>query len=149
MRKNGINNSVAVMGTSLTENHVNQLKCLTENVTLCFDNDNAGKIAFKRSLDIAGPHLNVAQLNIVNAKDPDEFLKKYGKDEFIKVLENSKNISKPENYEQQFDKNSTKISHRLSNHFVITDRFSDGFIKWEIHLKLHGKYSRFKKVMRI
>ena len=115
MRKNGINNSVAVMGTSLTENHVNQLKCLTENVTLCFDNDNAGKIAFKRSLDIAGPHLNVAQLNIVNAKDPDEFLKKYGKDEFIKVLENSKNISKPENYEQQFDKNSTKISHRLSN----------------------------------
>ena len=72
MHKNGFKNTVAVMGTALTESHIHQIKNISENVILCFDNDKAGALAFNRSSEIAGPFLRVQKLSLEGSKDPSQ-----------------------------------------------------------------------------
>jgi DNA primase catalytic core len=115
MHKHGFKNTVAVMGTALTESHIHQIKNISENVTLCFDNDKAGTIAFNRSTQIAGPFMRVQKLTLENAKDPDEFLKEYGSNKLDDAILKSKTISVPAQFVQKFEKNSTKLSHALYN----------------------------------
>ena len=115
MHKQGFKNTVAVMGTALTESHVNQIKSISDDVTLCFDNDKAGEKAFQRSCEIAGPFLRVKKLLLENAKDPDELLNTYGPEKMDEMIEKEKTISVPSQYVQNFEKNSTKINHSLYN----------------------------------
>jgi DNA primase len=69
----GIENVVAVSGTALTEQHVNILKRYTDKVTLCLDNDTAGKQAAERAyLLCKSRELNVKTLVLPAGKDPDE-----------------------------------------------------------------------------
>jgi len=72
--------TVAVSGTALTEKHITILKRLTHKIYLCFDNDKAGEQATKSSLEILkNQGLEVRIIQIVEAKDPDEYLES-GKD---------------------------------------------------------------------
>lgn len=89
--KSGIKNSVAVLGTALTKVHVENLKSYTNEVTLFFDNDKAGKMAMKRSFQTCSDfnmNLNYSSLN--NVKDVDEYLKFYKREEFIKEFIDNK-----------------------------------------------------------
>ena len=88
----GFDCAVASLGTSLTEEHATLLLKYTEQVVLIYDGDEAGQRAAQRAipmLEKAG--LGVKVLRMKDAKDPDEFLKKFGADKFKLLLEQSSN----------------------------------------------------------
>ncbi|HEY5586261.1 MAG TPA: DNA primase [Ruminiclostridium sp.] len=93
LHQSGIINAVAPLGTALTENQCKLLKKYTEEVVLSFDSDSAGQAAALRSLDLLnGIGCNVKVLSITSGKDPDEFIKTHGVDEFSKLVSNSKSL---------------------------------------------------------
>ncbi len=88
----GFTNAVASLGTSLTEEQVTLLSKYTEQVVLTYDGDEAGQRAAQRAipmLEKAGIQVKVLQMK--DAKDPDEFLHKFGADKFRLLLEDSSN----------------------------------------------------------
>ena len=88
----GFDNAVASLGTSLTEEQAALLTRYTDQVVLIYDGDQAGQNATRRAIPIlekAG--LQVKVLTMRDAKDPDEFLKKFGPDRFKLLLEESSN----------------------------------------------------------
>ncbi len=88
----GFDNAVASLGTSLTEDQVTLLSRYTDEVILTYDGDEAGQRAAKRAipmLEKAG--IKVRVLQVKDAKDPDEFLQKFGADKFRLLLEDSSN----------------------------------------------------------
>ena len=88
----GFDNAVASLGTSLTEEQVNLLSRYTEQVVLTYDGDEAGQRAAQRAipmLEKAGIQVKVLQMK--DAKDPDEFLHKFGPDRFKLLLEDCSN----------------------------------------------------------
>ena len=88
----GFDCAVASLGTSLTEEHAAILSRYTEQVYLIYDGDEAGQRAAQRAipmLEKAGIRIKVLKMR--DAKDPDEFLKKFGPDRFKLLLEESAN----------------------------------------------------------
>lgn len=88
----GFDCAVASLGTSLTDEHARLLSRYTDQVVLIYDGDEAGQNATKRAipmLEKAGLQVKVLQMR--DAKDPDEFLKKFGADRFRLLLEESSN----------------------------------------------------------
>ena len=88
----GFDCAVASLGTALTEDGAALLSRYTDQVVLIYDGDSAGQNATQRAIPIlekAG--LQVKVLKMRDAKDPDEFLKKYGADRFKLLLEESSN----------------------------------------------------------
>lgn len=89
--KNGVRNVSASLGTALTENQAALLKRYTENIILSYDADEAGQAAALRGLDIlksAGCRVKV--LHVSDGKDPDEFVKKKGKEAFLSLIKEAK-----------------------------------------------------------
>ncbi len=88
----GFDCAVASLGTSLTEDHATLISRYTEQVVLIYDGDEAGQRATRRAipmLEKAGIRVKVLQMK--DAKDPDEYLKKFGADKFRLLLEGSAN----------------------------------------------------------
>lgn len=88
----GFDCAVASLGTSLTEDQATLLSKYTDQVVLIYDGDEAGQNATRRAipmLEKAG--LQVKVLKMRDAKDPDEYLKKFGADKFKVLLEESAN----------------------------------------------------------
>jgi len=88
----GFDNAVASLGTSLTEEQVTLLSRYTEQVVLTYDSDEAGQRAAQRAIPMLEKvGIQVKVLNMKDAKDPDEFLHKFGPDRFRILLEESSN----------------------------------------------------------
>ena len=90
----GIKNTVALMGTALTEEQISLIKKLSLNVYLCLDGDNPGQDANLHNgelLQKAG--LNVKVVCLDNDEDPDSFILKNGSDKFKALIKNAKNYS--------------------------------------------------------
>ncbi len=93
LHKYGINNTAAILGTSLSQEHITTLKSLYKKVIFCFDGDNAGKLAALRSaylclsslLDFESIKFIVMPKNF----DPDSFLRQYGNIKFKKLINNA------------------------------------------------------------
>ena len=88
----GFDNAVASLGTSLTEEQAALMTRYTDQIILIYDGDKAGQNATQRAIPIlekAGLHVKVLQIK--DAKDPDEYLKKFGADKFRLLLEDSSN----------------------------------------------------------
>ncbi len=67
----GVINAVAVSGTALTDRHLEFIKRLTSKLVMAFDNDEAGLIAAKRSIDLAFKHeMEVSAVFVPLGKDP-------------------------------------------------------------------------------
>ncbi len=93
LHQSGIINAVAPLGTALTENQGKLLKKYTEEIVLSFDSDNAGQAAALRSLDLLNEiGCNVKVLTIPSGKDPDEFIKTRGVDEFRRLVSKARNL---------------------------------------------------------
>ncbi len=93
LHQRGIINTVAPLGTALTESQCKLLKKYSEEIILSFDSDSAGQAAALRSLDLLNDiGCNAKVLTIPAGKDPDEFINTYGVDEFRKLVENSKTL---------------------------------------------------------
>ena len=86
----GIPNAIAIMGTALTNEHIEMLKKLNCEIRLCFDNDRAGQEATLKNLALLKKtQLKVRVVNALNQnKDPDEILKTQGEEELKKFLNN-------------------------------------------------------------
>lgn len=87
MHQFGFDNAVASLGTALTKN---QIKLLTtkKELILAYDTDSAGINATRRAIKLCREaNLPVRVLQVSNAKDPDEFLKKFGAKGFQKLID--------------------------------------------------------------
>lgn len=88
----GFDTAVAACGTALTAEQVRLLAEYADEVVLCYDSDEAGQKATTRSLGLFSESpVKVSVLNIPNAKDPDEFIKKFGHDAFDRLLNGTSN----------------------------------------------------------
>ena len=88
----GFDTAVAACGTALTAEQVRLLAEYADEVVLCYDSDEAGQKATARSLGLFSESpVKVSVLNIPNAKDPDEFIKKFGRDAFDRLLNGTSN----------------------------------------------------------
>ena len=113
LHQRGITNVVGALGTALTEQQGWLLRKTTEQVILGFDADGAGQNAIERSMEILqkmGCDMRVLQIE--GAKDPDEFIVKYGEGRFKLAIDNAislvefkvKNLKKEINLENTGDK---------------------------------------------
>ena len=92
MHQYGFDCAVASLGTSLTQEQAGMLSKYTKQMVLCYDGDQAGQNAAKRAIGILEKTgITVKVLRMQGAKDPDEFLKKYGAERFKKLLGMSEN----------------------------------------------------------
>lgn len=90
LHQSGITNAVASLGTALTENQGRLLKKYYDEMIISFDTDTAGKNAALRGLDLLDEiGCNVRVLIIPDRKDPDDFIKAHGAEEFRKLMDNS------------------------------------------------------------
>ena len=89
----GIKNCIAVMGTAVTINQANLIKKMAKEIILCFDGDKAGAKATKACIDELGK-INVTPkiIRLEDNLDPDEYIIKYGKEEFQRKIDNPINI---------------------------------------------------------
>ena len=113
LHQRGITNVVGALGTALTEQQGWLLRRTTEQVILGFDADGAGQTAIARSMEILqkmGCDMRVLQIE--GAKDPDEFIVKFGEGRFKLAIDNAislvefkvKNLKKELNLENTGDK---------------------------------------------
>ena len=86
----GLKNIAASMGTALTFEHAKLIKRMTNNVVCLFDSDNAGQAAAERSLPLLlGAGLYPKGLILSEAKDPDEFVNKFGVEALKQKIDSS------------------------------------------------------------
>lgn len=87
----GIKNVVATMGTSLTINQIKLLKRLSNNIYLCFDGDNPGKLAnINNGEELIKHDINIKVISLYNNDDPDSYVLKNGKEKFETLIEEAK-----------------------------------------------------------
>ena len=135
LSKNGIENTVANLGTALTSNQIQNLNQFYNHIIICFDGDQSGyKAAFRAAENIIvelKPDKKISFLLLENNFDPDNFVNKFGKKKF---LEFSKQNSIPihkfilENYLKQtndspsskaiFEKKLREIAFNIKDNYV-------------------------------
>lgn len=114
----GFNNAVASLGTAFTGLQANLMKRYTKEVLVCYDSDGAGTQAALRAIPIlkeAG--LAVKVINMKPYKDPDEFIKALGAEEFQKRIDTAQNsfFYEIDVLEQQFDFDDPEQKTRFFN----------------------------------
>lgn len=87
LSQGGFKNVVASLGTAFNKHHASNLQRYTNNVIILYDSDNAGTTAALKAIPIlVSSGLNVKVLQVKGGKDPDQFIKEQGSDEFSKLL---------------------------------------------------------------
>ncbi len=87
----GLKQVVASMGTQLSQEHITFLQKLTQNVTLMFDGDYAGKEAtLKTGQVLLNQGLNVYVVQLPSGMDPDDYIRKYDNEQFLKFVQQDK-----------------------------------------------------------
>ena len=87
----GVENAVATLGTALTAEQARMLTKYTKKVILLYDSDDAGQRATDRAIQILNEvGLEVRILKLTNAKDPDEYIRKFGAERFKALLGESR-----------------------------------------------------------
>ena len=88
--QNGVKNVAASLGTALTENQAKLINRYTKNVILSYDADSAGRKAALRGIEVLrGENCKVKVLHVTDGKDPDEYIKKNGREAFLELTENA------------------------------------------------------------
>lgn len=123
----GIENAIATLGTALTEEQAMIIKQFCSEVVVCYDADEPGQKATNRALQILNSQgITTKVLSIPDGKDPDEFIKAHGADEFrqlikfseselsyrIRKLRENYNMKKPEEKMQYLMKAASIITNK-------------------------------------
>ena len=124
--KAGIVNTVATMGTSLTREHIQKLKRITDTVIICYDGDAAGFEAAKRAAQLLVQDKMKTEIAILpNQMDPDDYVQKNGAEAFEKQI-----IDRPHAYlafmmmvarrnkNFQFENDTLQYVQEVLEHFV-------------------------------
>lgn len=111
----GVKNVVATMGTALTKDHINLIKRLNVKVILNMDSDKAGTNAALLNGDLLRKeNIDVSILSLTGAKDPDEYILKYGIDAYKDSLNHAISLF-------DFKLNYLKNDKNLNNADELTD----------------------------
>lgn len=128
LHQRGIDNAVASLGTALTERQGRLLKRYKSKIIIGYDSDTAGQGATMRGLEILqnlGYDIRILQLE--GAKDPDEFVIRYGSGKFNLYVQNAISLVefKVKNLKQNLDLGQTndkiKFLNEVSNIFLKVD----------------------------
>ena len=92
---NGIKNIVATMGTALSKNHISNLSRICDEIVLLYDGDKAGINAINRGMELFrefmdSPDKNIYAACLSGGEDPDTFVRKFGSENLIKLINESK-----------------------------------------------------------
>ena len=88
----GFENALASLGTALTDGHCALMKRFGKKVYICYDSDEPGQAAAKRAVPmIRSAGIECFVINLSPYKDPDEFIKVLGAEEFEKRIEEAEN----------------------------------------------------------
>ena len=91
MHAAGFENAVATLGTAITSEQARMMSRYTKKVIISYDADEAGQKAAMRAVKmLTDVGLDVSILKVPGAKDPDEYIKKFGADKFRNLLSESK-----------------------------------------------------------
>ena len=91
MHSAGFENAVATLGTAITSEQARMMSRYTKKVIISYDADEAGQKAAMRAVKmLTEVGLDVSILRVPGAKDPDEYIKKFGADKFKQVISDSK-----------------------------------------------------------
>ena len=102
----GFENAVATLGTAITSEQARMFAKYTKKVIISYDSDEAGQRAANRAMQQLGEvGIDVRVLQMNGAKDPDEYIKKYGADKFRRLLSISRTgfAYKSENIYAKYD----------------------------------------------
>ena len=149
--QNGFDSAIATLGTSLTKEQARLLKRNKKDIVLAYDMDMPGKMAAKRASSIFEEiGIKVKVLNFNGAKDPDEFVKKYGVLKFRLAIENAITYEKLQfkALDEKYDLDDTEQKRKYIDEFCrIISREKDS-LKREIEItKICQKLSLDKFIL--
>lgn len=86
--QSGIHNGIATMGTSLTQQQISAIERVSQGVVFAYDGDNAGIEATNRGIELVKEvsNLTIAILSFPERLDPDDYIRKYGEEAFVKLV---------------------------------------------------------------
>lgn len=114
--QSGIENGIASMGTSLTNDQIKVINRHCNSVYVCYDGDAAGQNAINRALSLLGnSSLTLRVIQMPEGIDPDEYRKQFGEEKFADYM--SKSIESPISFKMRY----YKLNRNLDNE---TDKFS-------------------------
>ncbi|MFB0917935.1 MAG: DNA primase, partial [Clostridiaceae bacterium] len=90
----GITNAVAALGTAFTTSQARLMKRYVKKVYICFDSDAAGRMATLKGMEVLiNEGFEVKFLMVPDGKDPDEFIRLHGSEDFKKLLDKALNLT--------------------------------------------------------
>ena len=147
----GIKNVAASLGTALTHEQVRFLKRHLDEAIIVYDGDKSGQIASLRGLDIIFESgIKAKAVMLPQGYDPDSFVREKGKDEFLKLLENKKDIFdyKLDVLLNVYGKDSLDSRIKIVNEmFSSLDKVEDYLIKADYMKKLAGNLGFEEKTL--
>ena len=128
LQQAGFGNAIATMGTAFNKNHVQTLSRFVDNVIVCFDGDNAGKKATVKSLEpLLDEDLNIKVIMLPEKLDPDEYIKKYGAEEYQKLIDSAMGVYE---FEIRYQAETTDLTKREN-----ISKFIDNCLKIVVGIK--------------
>lgn len=147
----GITNVVASLGTALTENQGRLLRKYAKQVILGYDSDGAGQAAIVRGLDIlTAMGCDVRILQMEGAKDPDEYVIKYGSGRFLQLVDNAISLVeyKVKILKQNSNINSTNDKIKFLNEIAKILLLINNKIEQEVYIdKISTEYNISKEAI--
>jgi len=136
LSKNGIENVVANLGTSLTDKQISTLNQFFDDIIICFDGDQSGYKAALRaaenSIKELKPEKQISFLFLPSKEDPDSFVNKNGKNYFLDFTKQNK-LSIHQfifnHYKKQTDNNPSSMAIFEKKLRFIANSIKDNFIK--------------------
>lgn len=90
----GFENAVATLGTAITPEQARLISHYAEHVIIAYDSDSAGQNASQKAINhFSEVGVKTTVIHMEGAKDPDEYIKKFGRDRFRMLLESSRNAT--------------------------------------------------------
>ena len=142
LHQRGITNVVAALGTAMTQQQGWLLRKTSEQIILSFDSDEAGLTAKMRALDILqnmGCDIRILQME--GAKDPDEFVIKYGNARFQNLIEKAISVIefKVKVLKKNLDLNNTNDKIKFLNEIAKLISKIDNTIEKEVYIEKIAK----------
>lgn len=158
MHVHGFDTAVAALGTALTDNQIKLLKRYSDKFYICFDSDKAGLSAALRALNMFKKNnLDSKVIVIKGAKDPDEFLNKFGKTKFEMLTKEALdyydflefyykeefNLSNKVNYINKFFENLINVRSDIEKELIIEKlSFKVGISKESLMNEFRKNYNK-------
>lgn len=91
LHQHGVEKAVATLGTAFTHEQAKLVKRLAESVTIMYDGDEAGQRETLRAIGVMQEESLIPWIvSLPSGDDPDDFIRKYGKEEFLKFIQNNR-----------------------------------------------------------